>query len=331
MSRAAALPGELDRRFEALIFDWDGTAVPDRTADASAVRTAVQAACVLGLDVAVVSGTHVGNIDGQLRARPRGPGELHLLLNRGSEVFHANAEGIELLARRTASDPEERALDRAAALTVERLGAAGPRGEDRLAAAEPPQDRPDPDARVGGPAEGAHRRAARGGAGAAERARARWTGSGSRAGRGGRGRGRARRCPGDERRQARRDRPHRQVRLRPLVLRESVAAWRCARSGSDRRRRARIARRPCGQRLQAARSTPPPAPRWHRSGSSRPAFRPGCSRSAAGPPRSSSCSSASFSCAGAAPCRSWHPTPAGRFASRTSSASASTSALKKRC
>jgi trehalose/maltose hydrolase-like predicted phosphorylase len=125
MSRAAALPGELDRRFEALIFDWDGTAVPDRAADATAVRAAVEAGCALGLHVAVVSGTHVGNVDGQLGARPHGPGELHLLLNRGSEVFRASQEGVELLARRTASGAEEVALDRAAALAVERLGARG--------------------------------------------------------------------------------------------------------------------------------------------------------------------------------------------------------------
>jgi trehalose/maltose hydrolase-like predicted phosphorylase len=125
VSRAAALPGELGRRFEALIFDWDGTAVPDRGADASAVRAAVEAACALGLDMAVVSGTHVANIDGQLGARPRGPGELHLLLNRGSEVFRASDEGVELVARRTASEAEEVALDRAAALAVERLSACG--------------------------------------------------------------------------------------------------------------------------------------------------------------------------------------------------------------
>jgi len=80
----------------------------------------------------------VGNIDGQLRARPRGPGELHLLLNRGSEVFRAGAEegragadgragaeGVELLQRRTASDAQEAALDRAAALAVQGLGARG--------------------------------------------------------------------------------------------------------------------------------------------------------------------------------------------------------------
>jgi trehalose/maltose hydrolase-like predicted phosphorylase len=120
-----ALPADLDRRFEALIFDWDGTAVPDRAADAGAVRTAVQDACAVGLDVAVVSGTHVGNVDGQLRARPRGPGELHLLLNRGSEVFRAGTDGVELLERRTASAAQEAALDRAAELAVQRLGARG--------------------------------------------------------------------------------------------------------------------------------------------------------------------------------------------------------------
>jgi trehalose/maltose hydrolase-like predicted phosphorylase len=115
MSRDPLL--SLDRRFEALVFDWDGTAVPN--------RAAVTAACARGLEVAVVSGTHVGNIDGQLSARPRGPGELHLLVNRGSEVFRATAETVELVERRVASDVEEDALDRAAALTVERLGASG--------------------------------------------------------------------------------------------------------------------------------------------------------------------------------------------------------------
>ena len=42
MSRTAALPAELDRRFEALIFDWDGTAAPDRHADATRVRRLVE-------------------------------------------------------------------------------------------------------------------------------------------------------------------------------------------------------------------------------------------------------------------------------------------------
>jgi hypothetical protein len=218
-----ALPADLDRRFEALIFDWDGTAAPDRAADAAAVRAAVQDACALGLDVAVVSGTHVGNIDGQLRARPRGPGELHLLLNRGSEVFRAGTGGVELLERRTASDVQEAALDRAAELAVQRLGARGlearvvsqrlnRRKIDLIATvewADPPK------ARI---AELL----------AAVQARLREHDlDGLRA---------AHRGAGDERRQAHRDRAHRQVRLRPLVLRASVESRRRARAGPDPRR-----------------------------------------------------------------------------------------------
>jgi len=73
----------------------------------------------------VVSGTHVENIDGQLAARPRGPGELHLLLNRGSEVFRVGAHGVELVSRRVASQVEDAALDSAAAATVEQLKDSG--------------------------------------------------------------------------------------------------------------------------------------------------------------------------------------------------------------
>lgn len=112
------LHARLDRRFEAVVFDWDGTAVPDRAADAAPVRRLIEELCAQGLDVAVVSGTHVGNIDGQLAARPSGPGRLHLCLNRGSEVFQADAAGVRLLERRTATPAENAALDRAADLAV---------------------------------------------------------------------------------------------------------------------------------------------------------------------------------------------------------------------
>jgi hydroxymethylpyrimidine pyrophosphatase-like HAD family hydrolase len=83
------IPPSIARRFDALVFDWDGTAVTDRAADASAVREVVEALCAAGVHIAVVSGTHVGNVDGQLRARPSGPGRLFLALNRGSELFDA--------------------------------------------------------------------------------------------------------------------------------------------------------------------------------------------------------------------------------------------------
>src|SRR6202142_521513 len=86
-------PAPFARRFEAVMFDWDGTAVADRSADASAVRGVVETLCACGVDVAVVSGTHLENVDGQLGARPSGPGRLLMALNRGSELFEIDAGG----------------------------------------------------------------------------------------------------------------------------------------------------------------------------------------------------------------------------------------------
>jgi trehalose/maltose hydrolase-like predicted phosphorylase len=126
---SVSLPAALRRRFEAVVFDWDGTAVPDRQADAGPVRQAVEAACASGIDVVVVTGTHVDNIDGQLRARPAGPGLLHLCLNRGSEVFAVDASGVRLVQRRVASAEENAALTAAAQLTVERLAKVGLKAE----------------------------------------------------------------------------------------------------------------------------------------------------------------------------------------------------------
>ena len=40
--RPSTLPAELARRFEAIVFDWDGTAVPDRSADASRLRALLE-------------------------------------------------------------------------------------------------------------------------------------------------------------------------------------------------------------------------------------------------------------------------------------------------
>lgn len=114
-----------DRSFDAVVFDWDGTAVTDRAADASAVRQLVEELCRRSVQVVVVSGTHVGNIDGQLRARPDGPGQLWLCLNRGSEVFAVDPSGPRLVWRRTASPAEDAGLDLSAHLAVSRLAALG--------------------------------------------------------------------------------------------------------------------------------------------------------------------------------------------------------------
>lgn len=126
---SASWPSRLDRRFEAVVFDWDGTAVTDRQADATQVRSLVEALCVAGMEMVIVSGTHVGVVDGQLRARPGGPGRLYLCLNRGSEVFAVDRSGAHLLERRSATREEDRALDAAAEVTIERLRRRGLRAE----------------------------------------------------------------------------------------------------------------------------------------------------------------------------------------------------------
>src|SRR6266536_1606235 len=98
-----AIPAELDRRFEAVMFDWDGTAIPDRSADASRLRDLVEELCARGMHLGVVAATHVGNVDGQLAARPSGPGRLYLCVNRGSEVYRADETGVLLVYRREAT------------------------------------------------------------------------------------------------------------------------------------------------------------------------------------------------------------------------------------
>jgi trehalose/maltose hydrolase-like predicted phosphorylase len=123
------LPPPLSRRFEAVVFDWDGTAVPDRAADAGELRGLVEELTPFGLDLIVITGTHVGNVDGQLGARPAGPGRLYFCVNRGSEVYAANESGLELVEARQASPEEDAALDAAAAATVEELSRHGLRAE----------------------------------------------------------------------------------------------------------------------------------------------------------------------------------------------------------
>jgi trehalose/maltose hydrolase-like predicted phosphorylase len=105
-AEAVTLPEVLaDTTFEAVVLGWDGTAVPDRGADAAAVRVRVEALCGAGVHVVVVSSMDVGDVDGQLGARPDGPGQLLLCVNRGSEVFEVTASGPVPVWRRGLTDP----------------------------------------------------------------------------------------------------------------------------------------------------------------------------------------------------------------------------------
>ena len=119
------VPGALDETFEGVVLDWGGTAVPDRTADARPLRERVEALCRRGAHLFVVSGMDAGSVDGQLGARPAGPGSLYLCANRGSEVFRATERGLVLVWRRVATAEEDAALDRAAELFAAELESKG--------------------------------------------------------------------------------------------------------------------------------------------------------------------------------------------------------------
>ncbi len=113
MPRRDDIEKALEREFAVLCFDWDGTAVADRQADADGrSAAAIERLCALGVDVAVVSGTNIKNVDGQLRARPSVEGRLFLFLSRGSEVYVVGPSGPRLLERRQATRGRGRAAHR---------------------------------------------------------------------------------------------------------------------------------------------------------------------------------------------------------------------------
>ena len=105
---AAPLDPALDRRFEAVVFDWTtGPLCPTATRTprgcASSSRSSARSAWSSRSSPARTSTTSTGSL-----ARPSGPGRLHFLVNRGSEVFEAAAGGIRLLERREAARGGER-------------------------------------------------------------------------------------------------------------------------------------------------------------------------------------------------------------------------------
>jgi trehalose/maltose hydrolase-like predicted phosphorylase len=95
-----APPSPLDRRFEAIIFHWDGSAGPDRVADAIRLRRLIEGSCAAGIEVAIISGATLETVDEQLRARPAGPGRLMLALHDHSEAFRIDQAGPQMMQRR---------------------------------------------------------------------------------------------------------------------------------------------------------------------------------------------------------------------------------------
>jgi trehalose/maltose hydrolase-like predicted phosphorylase len=94
---AAPRSAALGRRFEAIVSRWDGAALAGRRGDATQLRRLVEDACAVGLEVVLVSRAPVAEVDAQLGARPSDPGGLWLLLDRGSEAFRVDRDGVHLV------------------------------------------------------------------------------------------------------------------------------------------------------------------------------------------------------------------------------------------
>lgn len=110
----ATLDPRLERVFTAIAFDWDGTAVPDRTAETWRLGAAMNRLLRAGAHLVVITGTRFGHIDQALVGHIRGPHVARLLVstNRGSELYGYDASGEPLLlARRVATPEEDEALD----------------------------------------------------------------------------------------------------------------------------------------------------------------------------------------------------------------------------
>ncbi|MFZ5479541.1 MAG: glycosyl hydrolase family 65 protein [Myxococcota bacterium] len=122
---AVAVPPALHRPFRVVVFDWDGTAVPDRATDAAPVRARVAALTREGVHVVVVTGTSFENLHRQLTRDlpPAERGGVLLAADRGSTLwaFGEDGEPRQVAARR-ATPEEDARLDEVADRVVAALG-----------------------------------------------------------------------------------------------------------------------------------------------------------------------------------------------------------------
>jgi kojibiose phosphorylase len=98
--------------FRIIAFDWDGTAVRDRGADARAVAGVIERLLKAGVLVLVITGTNYENIDRQFSSLIAGAHKrnLYICANRGSEVYGFAGRSRPVLHFRREASKEENAL-----------------------------------------------------------------------------------------------------------------------------------------------------------------------------------------------------------------------------
>jgi kojibiose phosphorylase len=109
--RIAVIP---KRRLEMMIFDWDGTAVPNRYVPIGRLKGRTERLLADGFVFVVVTGTHLGNVWNQFVRRIRKNLRKGIIVccNRGSEVYGFDDRGrAQVIFRRTATDRENRIMD----------------------------------------------------------------------------------------------------------------------------------------------------------------------------------------------------------------------------
>lgn len=113
-----SLPLSLNRTFDIIIFDWDGTVVPDRHADATEATQLIDALLRVGAFVVPLTGTNINNMYRQSLNALRGEhvSRLFACCNRGSEVFTLDRRTGEPqpVHRRMATPEEDEKLTRVA-------------------------------------------------------------------------------------------------------------------------------------------------------------------------------------------------------------------------
>lgn len=110
----SAFPRAGEHPYKIIAFDWDGTAVTDRRADAAPVAAATYDLLKLDVLVVVITGTNFGNINRQFCSLISGPCKrnLYVCANRGSEVYGFKEDGSNvLLFRREATAVENKLLN----------------------------------------------------------------------------------------------------------------------------------------------------------------------------------------------------------------------------
>jgi trehalose/maltose hydrolase-like predicted phosphorylase len=84
---------EPGRSYEAILCTWERVA----PSGATALRNRIEALCPAGVHVGVFATAPAEVVDGALRARPDGPGTLHLLTDRGTRISACTRTGTTLV------------------------------------------------------------------------------------------------------------------------------------------------------------------------------------------------------------------------------------------